>query len=129
MLTRLNQVMHGLANYFRHAVAKNIFGMLELRLAAGHPYADDTAPLEVERRPPAPHHPRRKVDADIRGPDQAAANSSNPGNPVPLPRQHDPQPLAHCTSPDGRNRGEPVAWKHARRVRREARALPRVQAN
>lgn len=29
MLTRLNQVMHGWANYFRHAVAKNTFGMLD----------------------------------------------------------------------------------------------------
>jgi Group II intron, maturase-specific domain len=28
-LTRLNQVMHGWANYFRHAVAKNTFGMLD----------------------------------------------------------------------------------------------------
>jgi RNA-directed DNA polymerase len=29
VLTRLNQVMHGWANYFRHAVAKNVFGMLD----------------------------------------------------------------------------------------------------
>ena len=29
MLTRLNQVMHGWANYFRHAVAKNTFAMLD----------------------------------------------------------------------------------------------------
>jgi RNA-directed DNA polymerase len=29
VLTRLNQVMHGWANYFRHAVAKNTFGMLD----------------------------------------------------------------------------------------------------
>jgi RNA-directed DNA polymerase len=29
MLTRLNQVMHGWANYFRHAVAKNVFAMLD----------------------------------------------------------------------------------------------------
>ena len=29
MLTRLNQVMHGWANYFRHAVAKNAFAMLD----------------------------------------------------------------------------------------------------
>lgn len=28
VLTRLNQVMHGWANYFRHAVAKNAFSML-----------------------------------------------------------------------------------------------------
>jgi RNA-directed DNA polymerase len=29
VLTRLNQVMHGWASYFRHAVAKNVFGMLD----------------------------------------------------------------------------------------------------
>jgi RNA-directed DNA polymerase len=29
VLTRLNQVTHGWANYFRHAVAKNAFGMLD----------------------------------------------------------------------------------------------------
>ena len=29
VLTRLNQVMHGWANYFRHAVAKNVFAMLD----------------------------------------------------------------------------------------------------
>jgi RNA-directed DNA polymerase len=29
VLTRLNQVMHGWANYFRHAVAKNTFDMLD----------------------------------------------------------------------------------------------------
>jgi RNA-directed DNA polymerase len=29
VLTRLNQVMHGWANYFRHAVAKNTFAMLD----------------------------------------------------------------------------------------------------
>jgi RNA-directed DNA polymerase len=29
VLTRLNQVMHGWANYFRHAVAKEVFGMMD----------------------------------------------------------------------------------------------------
>ena len=29
VLTRLNQVMHGWAHYFRHAVAKNVFSMLD----------------------------------------------------------------------------------------------------
>jgi RNA-directed DNA polymerase len=29
VLTRLNQVMHGWAHYFRHAIAKNIFSMLD----------------------------------------------------------------------------------------------------
>jgi RNA-directed DNA polymerase len=29
VLTRLNQVMHGWASYFRHAVARNVFAMLD----------------------------------------------------------------------------------------------------
>ena len=29
VLTRVNQVMHGWANYFKHAVAKNVFSMLD----------------------------------------------------------------------------------------------------
>src|SRR5262249_34217359 len=29
VLTRLSQVMHGWASYFRHAVAKNVFSMLD----------------------------------------------------------------------------------------------------
>ena len=29
VLTRLNQVMHGWANYFQHAVAKNVFSLLD----------------------------------------------------------------------------------------------------
>jgi RNA-directed DNA polymerase len=29
VLTRLNQIMHGWANYFRHAIAKNVFAMLD----------------------------------------------------------------------------------------------------
>ena len=29
VLTRLNQVMHGWANYFKYAVAKNVFSMLD----------------------------------------------------------------------------------------------------
>ena len=43
------------------------------------------------------------------------------GHPVPLPRQHDPQPLDPATTPDGSDRGEPGAVRAARRVRRAAR--------
>ena len=55
------------------------------------------------------------------GRDRTVRPRGDPGHPVPLPRQHDPQPLAAATTPDGRNRGEPVAWRDARRVRRAAR--------
>ena len=41
VLTRLNQVMHGWANYFRHAVAKNVFAMLDnFAWWRGDPHAD-----------------------------------------------------------------------------------------
>ena len=56
-----------------------------------------------------------------RGRDRTVQPRSGTGHPVPLPGQHDPQPLDRLpTTPDGRNRGEPVALRAARRVRRAA---------
>src|SRR5215472_12811124 len=63
------------------------------RLVAGDPVAQDAAPLELERRPPGLHHPRRAVEADIGGRDRAVQPGSRAGHPVPLPWQHDPQSL------------------------------------
>ena len=121
VLIRLNQIMRGWANYFKHAVCKHTFGNLAaLRLAAGGPVAQDAAPLEVEGRPPGLHHPAGAVETDHGGRDRAVQPRNGAGHPVPLPRQHDPQPLDPATTPDGRNRGEPVAWRRARRVRRAA---------
>ena len=94
VLTRLNQVMHGWANYFRHAVAKNAFTMLDnfawrrvIRMLM------ETAPLEMEGRPPTVHHPHRAVAAGHGGRGRAAADRGDTGHPVPLPRHQDPQPL------------------------------------
>jgi hypothetical protein len=65
----------------------------ELHLAPGDPLADAPAPLEVERRPPSPHRPARRVaQADSAG-DRAVQYRVGIGHPVPLPRQQDPQPL------------------------------------
>ena len=98
VLTRLNQVMHGWANYFRHAVAKHTFSMPgELRLAAGDPDDDGTAPLEVEGRPPPVHHPHGRWLPSRRA-RSTAADRGDPGHPVPLPRQQDPQPVDLPTS-------------------------------
>ena len=48
VLTRLNQITHGWAGYFKHAVAKDLFSMLErLRLATGDQDGDGPAPLEM----------------------------------------------------------------------------------
>ena len=58
VLTRLNMIMHGWANYFRHAVAKqHLRHAGQLHLVAGDPHAEGTAPLEMEGRPPPVHHP------------------------------------------------------------------------
>jgi len=95
VLARLNQAMHGWANYFRHAVAKNTFSML-----------DNFAWWRVIRMLRERHHwrwkdlrrrfttPTRAVAADHGGPDRTAAHRGDPGYPVPLPRQQDPQPMS-----------------------------------
>ena len=58
MLIRLNQIMRGWSNYFRHAVCKHTFGTLAhfvwWRVVR---WLDATAPLDVEGRPPAVHRP------------------------------------------------------------------------
>ena len=97
VLTRLGQVMHGWASYFRHAVAKNVFSML-----------DDFAWRRVIRMLMTRHRWRWKdirrqfttplgpVAADHRGRDRVADDHGNTGHPVPLPRHQNPQPLGHC---------------------------------
>src|SRR5262249_2117038 len=59
--------------------------------------AEGTAPLELERRPQALHHPSRTVAADHRGRDHIPPDRRDTGHPVPLPRQ-DPQPLGPAAS-------------------------------
>jgi RNA-directed DNA polymerase len=94
VLTRLNQVMHGWANYFRHAVAKNAFAMLDnfawwrviRMLMERHRWKWK----DVRRRFTMP---LRAVAAGHGGRDRTAADRGHPGYPVPLPRQPDPQSL------------------------------------
>ena len=110
VLTRLNQIMRGWANYFRHAVCKHTFGMLDhfawwrvIRVA------EDAAPLEMEGRPPGLHHPARAVAADHGGRDRAVQPGSacrSPGTATAAARSPAP---GSSTTPDGRNRGEPGA--------------------
>jgi hypothetical protein len=131
VLIRLNQIMRGWANYFKHAVCKHTLESLENpRMAPGDPLVDAPAPLEVARRPPTPHRPALPVAQAVGRRDRAIQHRQGNGHPVPLPRQQDPQPLDHCiTTPNGRDGGEPVAGRPARRVRRAARALPGVHVN
>jgi RNA-directed DNA polymerase len=94
VLSRLSQAMHGWANYFRHAVAKSTFSML-----------DNFAWWRVIRMLTARH--RWKWD-DVRRQSTTSAGRWLPisagdvelwriagyrANPVPLPRQRDPSPL------------------------------------
>ena len=94
VLIRLNQIMRGWANYFRHAVCKHTMGAWPtssggrvirwLRTLHRWRWKD------VRRQP---HRPRRPVDAVHSGRDRTVQPRVGTGHPVPLPRQHDPQPL------------------------------------
>jgi len=94
VLTRLNQVMHGWANYFRHAVAKGTFSMLDnfawwrvirmLRERHHWKWAD------VRRWLVGPTGSWRPIAA---GRTELRPIAAIPVYPVPLPRQPDPQPL------------------------------------
>src|ERR1022692_2238690 len=66
-------------------------------MAKSNPHAVRTAPLEMEGRPPAVHPAHRAVAADHGGRDRAQADRRDPGYPVSLPRQQDPQPLGPGT--------------------------------
>ena len=92
-----------------------------VRVVAGRPVADDAAPLEVDGRPPTiSPTPTGRWQPISGGRDRAVQPRSGAGHPIPLPGQHDPQPLDPANHANGRNRGEPVALKGARRVRRAA---------
>ncbi|WP_028933488.1 IS256 family transposase, partial [Pseudonocardia spinosispora] len=87
-----------------------------LHLVADRSMGEDQTALEVEGRPPLAAYPDG-VAANRGGRDRAAQHRGDTGHPVP-PTQHS-QPLVLArTTPNDRNRGEPVALKGARRVRR-----------
>lgn len=48
----------------------------------------------MERRPPPPHRPRRRVAQALGGRDRTAQHRHSADHPVPVPRQQGPQPLA-----------------------------------
>ena len=77
VLIRLNQIMRGWANYFKHAVCKHTLNTLEnfvwRRVIRWWMHA---APLEVERRPPAPHRPQRPVAQALGGRDRTVPDGT-----------------------------------------------------
>ena len=100
VLARLNMVMHGWARFFRHAVAKETFSMLDYftwrrvarMLMERHHWGWTEAPL-------AAHHPPGALAADHRRADRVAADRRDTGDPVPLPRQQRPEPLGPARTP------------------------------
>jgi RNA-directed DNA polymerase len=121
VLIRLNQIMRGWANYFKHAVAKHTFHALHqfvwwrvirwLRTLHRWRWKD------VRRR----FTTRWAVEADHGGRDRVVQPRGDAGHPLSLPGQHHPQPLDPAQPRhNGTNRGEPGAVKVARRVRRAA---------
>jgi group II intron maturase len=117
VLTRRNQVMHGWASYFRHAVAKNVFAMLDnfawwrviRMLTERHRWRWK----DIRRRFTTPSGrwlPVTAGEVELRG----SRPSRSPGTAIAAARSPTPGLLSE---PDGRNRGEPVASRGARRVR------------
>ena len=94
VLIRLNQIMRGMGGLLQARCLQEHPGRPgELRVAQGDPLVDGTAPLEVERRTPAPHRPHRPVAQALGGRDRVVQHRLSSGHPVPLPRQQDPQSL------------------------------------
>ena len=121
VLTRLNQVMRGWANYFRHAVAKHTFNMLDnfawwrvIRMLRARHHWRWT---DVRRRFTTPTGRWLPITADgielLRIAAIPVTRYRYRGNTIP-------NPWVLPTTPNGRHRGEPVALRAARRVRREA---------
>ena len=127
VLIRLAQIMRGWSTYFRHAVCKHTFSAGPLRLAAGRPLADGRLHrwrwTDLRQRFTSP----RDVDTVVGGRDHVVQPRSGPGHPISLPR-HTSRPPGRCPPHNGSHRGEPVAAKVARRVRRAAWGNGREQS-
>ncbi|MFJ2562652.1 hypothetical protein OIE49_01485 [Streptomyces sp. NBC_01788] len=95
MLERLTQIMRGWANYFKHAVAKHVFDRLDAfvwwrlirMLRERHRWSWG----DVRRRFTTPTGRWRPIAAD-----GIELFRIGQGQPLPIPGQHDPQPMAAC---------------------------------
>lgn len=93
-----------------------------LRQLAHHPLVAQVAPLAVEGVPPQVHHPYGAVASDRSRWSRGIQPGSGDGESLPVPREPHPQPVpAADNSLTASDRGEPGAWRRARRVRRAAR--------
>jgi hypothetical protein len=121
VLTRLNQVMHGWANYFRHAVAKSTFGMLDhftwrrvIRMLSTRHHWGWKDVRQQYTTPQGRWLPINAGEVELR---RIAA--------IPITRyryrgSNIPSRGLPGNQPDGGGHGEPVALRGARRVRRAA---------
>ena len=115
LLTRLGQILRGWANYFKHAVAKSTFSKLDtftwwrlahmLRARHGWNFGQLS---------------RHLTTPGGGGCSQRTGSSTSDRGRSRFSRQLPPPPDHPRTPPDGSNRGEPVAERLARRVRRAA---------
>jgi hypothetical protein len=120
---RLNQIIRGWSNYFKHAVAKHTMSSLENfvwhRVIR---WWKKLHPLELARGPPTPHRTTCPVRAALGGRGRTVQPSPRSGSRVTdIVATRSPPPGWWPTTPDGRHREGPVALKQARRVRRAAR--------
>ena len=95
VIVRLNQILRGWSNYFKHAVAKDRFTALQhyvwQRVIED---AANPASLGVERHSPPIHHPHRAVVAYLGGGrDRVVRHGQCDGLSLPMARTHDPEPV------------------------------------
>jgi hypothetical protein len=122
VLIRLNQIMHGWANYFLHAICKHTMSALENfawhRVIRWWMHLHRWKWKDVRQRLTGPTGRWRRPTADgielFNIASTTVTRYRYRGNQIPNPLDH-AQPRLN-----GRNRGEPAAEKSARRVRRAA---------
>ena len=97
VLIRLNQIMRGWANYFRHAVCKHTLRSLETfvwrRVIRWWKRLHRWNWAAVRRHLTGRTRPVAQADG---GRDRAVQHRVGTGHPIPLSRQQDPQPLARA---------------------------------
>ncbi|WP_222849913.1 group II intron maturase-specific domain-containing protein [Trebonia kvetii] len=121
VLIRLNQIMRGWANYFRHAVCKHTLDALDNfvwhRVIRWQMKLHRWNWKDVRRRHTGPNGRWLRPATD--GIELfSLASVRSPGTSTGAARS--PTPGQCQTTPNGRNRGEPAARRRARRVRRAA---------
>ena len=117
VLIRLNQIIAAGRPTSGTPSANAPSSTLPTSCGAGRAVADDVAPLDVERRPPTVHRTKRPVETAVSGRDRPVQPRQGAGHPIPAGAATGSPPHRRTRSHNGSTRGEPGAWRHARRVR------------